>query len=169
MEEARCGAGLPWLDFFLESAQIGGSSLKFRQLEERQEQQEYQIRTLQFLVRNFVSEDELSHLRKLASDEGVFLFTQSDTTKFFEQELNHLRAMRLIENRKDKYLHDLINQKSADVKDYFRIRDKGRKYLALLDEFEEQLQNTHFKTMLTQGVGSNENPSPRIFLLSEPR
>ncbi len=141
-------AVLPWLALFLESAQFGSASLKFRQLEERQEQQEYQIKALQFLVRNYVSEDELGHLRKLASDDSVFEFTQSTTTKFFEQELNRLRAMRLIANRQGKYLHDLISQQSANVKDYFVIREKGRKYLDLLDEFEEQLQNTRFKTTI---------------------
>ena len=153
-------AVLPWLALFLESAQFGSASLKFRQLEERQEQQEYQIRALQFLVRNYVSEDELGHLRKLASDDSVFEFTQSTTTKFFEQELNRLRAMRLIANRQGKYLHDLISQQSANVKDYFVIREKGRKYLDLLDEFEEQLQNTRFKTTIaaTSSGGSNENP-----------
>lgn len=124
---------LPWIAIFLKSAKIAGWEVEFQEIKKRQDQQQAQLnQILQFLVRGFVSGFELDHLRKLESDTVPFPFTQTWTAENFKQELVRLRTFGLIASKEGKFLHDMFKQQEANVKDYFFITDRGKKYLDYL-------------------------------------
>ena len=59
-----------------------------------QERQESEIETIKLLTLHFVSEHELSHLRKLESDEP-FIFHKDDTQYFFRARVEALTGVKL--------------------------------------------------------------------------
>lgn len=75
------------------------------------------------LLNNLVSDFELKHFEKLASDQ-VFPFTRQ---RAFEQELRHLRAFGFIENLQGKTISKM--PESGNLKDYLQITEQGRQYL----------------------------------------
>ena len=94
-------AVLPWLSSFLQSAELpGGWKFQFDQVKEEQQKQRDEIERLKFLIEEFLSEDELKHLKKLNSNEP-FLVTVDGTTKYFESELRRLRWLGLVANPRD--------------------------------------------------------------------
>jgi hypothetical protein len=128
-------AVLPWLSSFLSSAELpGGWKLEFRQVKEEQKKQRDEIERLKFLIEEFVSEDELRHLRKISGD-TPFLITVDGTTKYFEGELRRLRAFGLIENPPGKGIGTLLinDGRARDVKEHFQITNKGMEYLRFRD------------------------------------
>src|SRR5438093_1539577 len=91
-------AVLPWLSSFLQSAELpGGWKFQFDQVKEEQQKQRDEIERLKFLMEELVSEDELKHLKRLASNEP-FRITVDATTKYFESELRRLRSLGLVAN-----------------------------------------------------------------------
>ena len=120
-------AVLPWISSLIESAEFpGGWKVKFREVEEEQNRQRGEIDTLKFLIKHFLTDDELVHLDKLAAG-APFPFRPS---QFFEAELRHLRSLRLIESLPNRGIRSLFAAKD-DVKMHFRITERGREYLTL--------------------------------------
>lgn len=118
-------AVLPWLSSLLESARLpGGLELKFREVEREQKRQRAEIDTLRFLIEGYVTDYELTHLRKLASGEP-FLFDRSDN---FRKELERLIGMGLIGRREGHGIRTLFNA-GDDVQKHLAITERGRSYL----------------------------------------
>ena len=123
-------AVLPWLSSILESAKLpGGWEVKFRAVETEQARQREEIETLRFLIENFVSEFELVHLKKLAS-EAPFPFQRSDS---FEGELRRLLASGFIERRPGRGIRSLFAA-GDDVRAHLAISERGRAYLRHREE-----------------------------------
>jgi hypothetical protein len=123
-------AVLPWMSSIIESAKLpGGWEVRFRQVESGQAKQGEQIDLImEFLLENFVTQDELVHLRKLASGES-FPFTRSPS---FEAELRRLLSLKLLERKAERGVRSLFND-GDDVTNHLAISEQGRKYLALRD------------------------------------
>ena len=127
---------LPWFTLFLESAELpGGWKFKFREIQKEQEKQKSEIESLKFLVGHFVTEQELLHLRKLAS-EHPFPFVKGPETSFFEKELRRLRSFGLIKGLANKGIRSLFEH-GGDVKDHFYITEVGKRYLDLRADIAE--------------------------------
>jgi hypothetical protein len=86
---------------------------------------------LRFLLENFVSGYELTHLTKLGSGEP-FPFTKSQT---FEAELRRLLSLGLIERLPNRGIRSLFAA-ADDVRNHLKITDRGKAYLAHLREIE---------------------------------
>lgn len=88
------------------------------------EQQMAQTQTdKETLINNLLSDFELKHLQKLASDQPFPFKRQRD----FEQELRHLRAFGFIENLPGKTISKM--PETGNLKDYLQITEQGREYL----------------------------------------
>ena len=148
---------LPLLMIFIDYGEFFGAKVHFKRIEARQEQQEYQIRTLQFLVENFISRYELEHLNKLNDDKQDFLFKNDWQAEFFRPELSHLRSLGLIESKENKSLREMFDRKEANVKEYFSITPKGQAYLEILKVFEKQVRSSRDK--ITVAGTSSERSS----------
>jgi hypothetical protein len=124
---------LPWIAVLVESAELpGGWKVRFRELKNEQEKQKSDIDSLKFLVGHFVTDAELRHLNKLASNHS-FPFVSGPETSFFEKELRRLRSFGLIAGHPGKGVRSLMKH-GGDVKDHFYITEVGRKYLELRNE-----------------------------------
>ena len=120
-------AVLPWVSSLIESAEFpGGWKVKFREVEAEQNRQRDEIDVLKFLIKHFLTDDELVHLDKLAAG-APFPFRPS---QFFEAELRHLRSLRLIESLPARGIRSLFAARD-DVKNHFQITERGREYLRL--------------------------------------
>ena len=136
-------AAIPWLSEVIQSAKVGGFSIEFKvdRLERRQdtqrlrqEEQAGEISQLRFLVSNFANPAEVMHLTKLASG-APFPVIKDGTFSYFKEELHRLRGLQLIEGQPDKGLRSMESE-GGDVKDHFKITDKGRELLRLLAEIQ---------------------------------
>jgi hypothetical protein len=124
-------AALPWFWQVIESIGFPGGSLRFRRLEDAQQRQALDIETLQFLIANFLTPAEQTHLKKLAAGEKFPVF--SDAPNAFYDEFHHLRALDFIRGLPGKGLRSMRNDR-GDVRNHFEITELGRKYLALTSE-----------------------------------
>ncbi len=86
---------------------------------------------LQFLLEKFVSRLELTHLKKLGSD-NPFPFKMSPT---FEAELRHLLSLGLIKRLPNGGIRKLFVT-GDDVRKHLEITDSGKSYLVHLRELE---------------------------------
>ncbi|KAB8335117.1 hypothetical protein SD80_001800 [Scytonema tolypothrichoides VB-61278] len=89
----------------------------------------------QLLVSTLLSDYELKHLRKLASDEPFI----SEKQRPFEQELRHLRALGFIENLPNKTISSM--PETGNLKDYLKITEQGREYLKKREQAELEDNN----------------------------
>jgi hypothetical protein len=140
-------AAIPWLSEVIQSATMGGFSIEFKRLERRQdrqgllqEEQRKEIRQLRFLVSNFASPAEFTHLTKLVGGEPFPVFSDDGTYGFFRGELHRLRELRLIEGQPGKGLRSMDSE-GGDVKDHFKITDKGKELLSWLAEVSTDDEN----------------------------
>jgi hypothetical protein len=118
-------AVLPWLSSVLESAKLpGGWELKFREVEREQRRQRDEIETLRFLIEGYVTDHELTHLRKLASGDP-FPFDRSDA---FRKELERLVGMGLVGRREGRGVRTVFDA-GDDVQKHLAITERGRAYL----------------------------------------
>jgi hypothetical protein len=109
------------------------TSTQIRAVQEEQVRQGADLQTiLRFLLQNFVSEYELIHLKKLASNEA-FPFKKSDT---FEKELRRLLSLGLIVRRPNKGVRSLFSA-GDDVRNHLEITDRGKWYLGHLEDLEK--------------------------------
>jgi hypothetical protein len=106
---------------------------QIRAVQDEQERQRADIDgILRFLIRSFVTEYELVHLKKLG-DRQVFPFTRSDT---FETELRRLISLGLIQRKPGHGIGSLF-QKNDDVNNHLEITDRGQSYLAYVRQLAE--------------------------------
>jgi len=98
---------------------------KVTEQKNEQERQKLEIDTLRFLISNFVTSDELTHLEKLSKDEP-FMYIKNPS---FEIELRRLRSLGLIRNFENKGIRSMVQQ--GNLKDYFTITESGKEYLKL--------------------------------------
>lgn len=109
------------------------ASTQIRAVQEEQVRQGTDLQTiLRFLLENFVSEYELTHLKKLASGEP-FPFRKSDT---FEKELRRLLSLGLIARRPNKGIRSLFSA-GDDVRNHLEITQRGKWYLTHLADLEK--------------------------------
>jgi predicted nucleotide-binding protein len=106
---------------------------QIRAVQEEQIRQRGDLQTiLRFLLENFVSEYELTQLRKLASGEP-FPFTKRDS---FENELRRLLSLGLIARKPGRGIGSLFKI-GDDVRNHLEVTDRGRSYLDHLEDLEE--------------------------------
>lgn len=103
-----------------------------RALKREQDRQRGEIDALTFLVRNFVTEFELVHLKKLAAGDP-FPFSPSGT---FETEIRRLISMGLIRRRPGRGIRSMLAA-SDDARNHVEITDEGRNYLDLRDRQDD--------------------------------
>ena len=117
---------LPWLSSLIESAKLpGGWEFKFRhvELEQYRQRQDFE-RITQFLLENFLTGHELTHLQKLANNEP-FPFNKSQS---FETELRRLIALNLIDRKPNRGIRSLFHD-NDDVRKHLKITNRGIEYL----------------------------------------
>lgn len=140
-------AAFPWLIGLIAEAEFpGGWKVKFREVAEEQQRQANEIDWLKFLMKNFVTQYELMHLRKFSSTEPFWYDYNSDTKTYFERELRRLLDLNLIErlpktgirellyNRQD--IQNIEGKELKDVKRFLRITNQGYEYLKMHDEID---------------------------------
>jgi hypothetical protein len=129
-------AVVPWLTALVHTAEFGGWKIEFRELQLKQKEQQNELFVLKFLLNYLVTDDELGHLKRFLSH-TPWPFQRDSTTRFFEDELRRLRAMKLIAGRPNKGVRSLLEQ-GGDVKNHFEITPGGKDYLRL----REQINST---------------------------
>ena len=129
-------AFIPWLPGFLSKAELpGGWKLEFiQQIQEEQVKQKYEIEQLKFLIEGFVTESELTILKRLNSPEP-YLVKVDQTSHFFSNELDRLRRLGLVANPDKRGRATLLvnDGHSREVKEHFYITEKGKSYLRFRD------------------------------------
>jgi hypothetical protein len=123
----------PWLATIIESFKLGreGAELKFREVEEKIEQQGNDIRQLKFLISHFLPEWEYNHLVNLASSKP-FIVNLDETPGAFADELRHLRALDFIRHKDgSSSISDFIQKgdRVKNVSEYFKVTDSGHELL----------------------------------------
>lgn len=131
---------LPWLRPVFESIAFpGGASLKYRQLEAKQEKQEDEIRALKFLVANFLPAEQKRVLRRFAKD-GSYEFAEESEPGEVLNAIGELQIAGLLEQNPSLTRENapklLTDGGSGDVKIMFCITEIGREYLKHLDSAE---------------------------------
>lgn len=86
----------------------------------------------QLLVNSLLSDYELKHIHKLASEEPFYY----QKHRSFEQELRHLRALGFIETLPDKTISHIPER--GNLKDYLKITEQGRAYLTKREHAPEE-------------------------------
>lgn len=123
-------AFLPWLRTIFETIEFpGGGSVKYRKLKAEQERQGDEIRTLQFLIANFLTDAEKMHLRNLRA-RAPFELRPAMPDAFYD-EIRRLRSLGFISQRGEMGVRGLVGR-DGDVKDFFEISERGKMYLDLL-------------------------------------
>jgi hypothetical protein len=121
---------LPWLRTVFESVEFpGGGSIKYRELKAEQERQGDEIRTLQFLTANFLTDVEKLHLHKLAARAPFQL--RPDMPNPFYDEIRRLRSLGFIRQLGGEGVA-AMRGRDGDVKDFFEISERGKMYMDLL-------------------------------------
>ena len=106
---------------------------QIRAVQDEQVRQRGDLQTiLRFLLENFVSEHELTHLRKLASGEP-FPFTRAGS---FEDELRRLLSLGLLARKPGRGIRSLFNV-GDDVRNHLEVTDRGKSYLDHLEDLEK--------------------------------
>ncbi len=89
-----------------------------------------------FLIKYFVTDRELEHLRKVAGDIPSSYDYDDYQKGIFATELRRLRSFDLIQMQPNAYIADL--PKKGDLKDYCKITQRGEMYLKLRQEVDSQ-------------------------------
>jgi len=108
--------------------------LEFRELQEKQEHLQDEIRALQFLVAHFLTDYERTHLRKIA-DRAPFPVTEATPNSFFD-EMRRLRSLGFLTQHTGRGIA-AMNRERGDVRDYFDLSETARQYLDLLDKTQQ--------------------------------
>jgi len=124
---------LPWLGPVFESITFpGGGGVKYQQLEAKLELQEQEIKSLQFLVANFLTGDETKYLRIFASSDP-FTFGHDDDSRIAFQAVERLKHLGFVAGKTDLNPAALVGSDGNDLKIMFEITDLGLEYLKLRD------------------------------------
>jgi hypothetical protein len=108
--------------------------LEFRELQEKQEHLQDEIRALQFLVAHFLTDDERTHLRKIA-DREPFQVKEDEPNSFFD-EMRRLRSLGFLTQHTGRGI-TTMRMERGDVRDYFDLSETARQYLDLLDKTQQ--------------------------------
>ncbi len=108
--------------------------LEFRELQEKQEHLQDEIRALQFLVAHFLTDDERTHLRKIA-DREPFQVKEDEPNSFFD-EMRRLRSLGFLTQHTGRGI-TTMRMERGDVRDYFDLSETARQYLDLLDNTQQ--------------------------------
>jgi hypothetical protein len=119
----------PWFWMAIEKVAFPGGSIVFRELKEKQEHQQGEIRALQFLVANFLTSRQYDFLSKFAEEGPVHISDDDDNARRFET-LGQLRTLGFITAKGDWNEFATINW-DGNLKDLFGITELGREYLEL--------------------------------------
>lgn len=120
----------------MESISLSSKGLELvRSVEQKQLKQAREIETLQFLVNYFVTDSELSHLRRLAGqDKAPYGPLDAWHLALLQGELRRLRSLNLIQSRPNLQIGEMTRE--GDLAERFEITERGRQYLALRDHRE---------------------------------
>jgi hypothetical protein len=125
----RIGAYLP----FLGSVKLGDFEIKFRELTTQQARQQAEIEAaIRFLVKNFLNEYELTHLRNMESLRPFIVQPRPE----LEAELRRLLALGLIRRKPNTGVRALMRVEPHDVHQHLEITEAGRKFLEMAKAFE---------------------------------
>lgn len=116
-----------------------GIELKVREVEREQRKQKDEIRSIQFLLRYFVTPSELRRLEQLAERSSPFRINSDYDKKLLHGELRRLRSLDLIEMVEGYTIggdKDGIHEHKGDLYKYVRITKRGREYLGLRESIE---------------------------------
>lgn len=123
---------LPWLGPVFESINFPGGGVVFR-LKEQVALQEREIKSLRFVVANFLNKDEVKYLRALA-EPGEYRFGRDDDPLIASQALDRLLQLSFV-RAMDRYSPAaLINSNGSEMKQLFAITRSGREYLDFRDD-----------------------------------
>jgi len=116
-----------------------GIELKVREVEKEQRKQKDEIRSIQFLLRYFVTPSELKRLEQLAERSSPFRINSDYDKKLLHNELRRLRSLDLIEMVEGQTIggdKDGIHEQKGDLYKHVRITKRGREYLGLRESIE---------------------------------
>ena len=88
-------------------------------------------------IASLLDENELKHLRRLASDQPYLDYVKQQS---FKQELRRLRTLGFIESYSGKTITSMPNQGS--LRDYVKLTYRGKEYLTLIDQAEQSDRTT---------------------------
>lgn len=133
-------AALPWLSEFLESLTLpGGWGIKWKDIAQRQDQQQHEINALKFLVSHLLTRYESEHLETIANRKQ-FLVEKSPVPDIFMSQLRHMLELEFIERTPDHHMTELDrkvkNLEKVDVNAHLNITKAGREYLNLRSQFD---------------------------------
>ncbi|ALI24474.1 hypothetical protein XA26_06130 [Mycolicibacterium fortuitum] len=124
---------LPWLRYVFESIAFpGGGSIKFRDLEAKQAQQQEQIDALRFVVAYFLPDEELRVLKRFVAPEP-YPMDSPEAPEFYRAKAN-LHGLGFIEPIADNWNEEFGKGPTDDLKIFFRISDRGREFLRLREK-----------------------------------
>lgn len=129
LEKFQFGKDGVTVDLREQLAAVQGKQAEIQQLSQSNKHDIEQL--VQFLVKNFLTKDEHSHLKKLASHEP-FPFRKQ---RSFEEQLRRLRDLNLIGPVSgDRLSIGKLPAQGNDLKAFVQITDCGRECLSLLDQ-----------------------------------
>ena len=125
----------------LDSLSISGKGIDFkvREVEKEQSRQRDEIKSIQFLLRYFVTQTELTRLQELSDGSSPYGFNNDYEKKGLHTELRRLRSLDLIRMVSGKTIggdKDGIHEGKGDLYKYVRITDRGVEYLQLRKAIE---------------------------------
>ena len=127
-------AFLPWLRTVFDSITFpGGGAIKYRELKAAQEQQQYDIDALRFVVANFLEAGEKRLLREFTND-SPYVVTNPVPAEVADA-IDHLSGAGLIERNvpRGNGRGPLVLRKTLDIKKAWHITELGEEYLKHLD------------------------------------
>lgn len=125
----------------LDSLSISGRGIDFkvREVEKEQNRQRDEIRSIQFLLRYFVTQSELNRLQELSDGNSPYRLNNHYEKEGLHTELRRLRSLDLIRMVSGRTIggdKDGIHEGEGDLINYVRITDRGREYLHLRKAIE---------------------------------
>lgn len=88
-------------------------------------------------IASLLDENELKHLRRLASAQPYLDYVKQQS---FKQELRRLRTLGFIESYPGKTITSMPNQ--GNLRDYVKLTDRGKEYLNLIGQAEQSDRTT---------------------------
>lgn len=122
----------------LDSLSISGKGIDFkvREVQKEQNRQRDEIKSIQFLLRYFVTQSELNRLQELSDGSSPYHFSNDYEKKGLHNELRRLRSLDLIRMVSGKTIGGDLNDERGDLFSYVRLTDRGREYLELRKAIE---------------------------------
>jgi Predicted nucleotide-binding protein containing TIR-like domain len=115
------------------------STRQIQQVAQEQQRQAGEINVIKLMLTLVLPEYERQHLVGLAKSDGTFMVEiHRDSSAIFQSELQHLVSLQLVEIVEHRHLGDLFkNEGMRDLKEFLRIRDRGKEYLEVYRRIQE--------------------------------